>query len=32
MNKQLSFNTKTEDLEYLGYSIAIEHNIGHESD
>ena len=32
MNKQLSFNTNTEDLEYLGYSISIEHNIGHESD
>ena len=32
MNKQLSFNTKTGELEYLGYSISIEHGIGHESD
>lgn len=32
MNKQLSFNTKTGEIEYLGYSISIEHNIGYESD
>ena len=32
MNKQLSFNTNTGELEYLGYSISIQHNIGYESD
>lgn len=32
MNKQLSFNTKTGEIEYLGYSISIEHNIGYELD
>lgn len=32
MNKQLSFNMNTEELEYLGYSISIEHNIGYQLD
>ena len=32
MKKHLYFNTTTGELEYLGYSISVEHGIGYEAD